>query len=183
MVRRAGAKPGDRIMVSGTIGDAALGLRLRKGRTGWNLSSPQRDHLLDRYLLPQPRVSLAEALRHHASAAMDVSDGLVGDLGKLCRVSGVQAEVDIAKVPLSDAVKAALATEPALIEAVLTGGDDYEIVCTVPPGRIEAFHAAAAAARVPVTEIGRINAVKEPPRFLGRDGKPMLFKQASFSHF
>ena len=93
MVRRAGAKPGDRVFVSGTIGDAALGLVLRKG-ADWKLTDAQRQHLLSRYLLPQPRNALAEAVRTHASAAMDVSDGLAGDFAKLCRVSQVAAEID-----------------------------------------------------------------------------------------
>ncbi len=88
MVRRAGAKPGDRVFVSGTIGDAALGLALRNGGgTDWKLNDAQRQHLLSRYLLPQPRNALAEAVRTHASAAMDVSDGLAGDFAKLCRAS------------------------------------------------------------------------------------------------
>ena len=94
MVRRAGAKAGDLVFVTGTIGDAALGLVLRKG-AAWPLTDAQRDHLLSRYLLPQPRNALAEAVRTHASAAMDVSDGLVGDLAKLCAASGVSAAMRI----------------------------------------------------------------------------------------
>ena len=86
-------------------------------------------------------------------------------------------------VPLSEAAASVVASEPAAMEKVLTGGDDYEIVCTVPPERFDAFRAAAEAARVPVTEIGRITAAKVAPRFLARDGKPMQFKQTSFSHF
>ncbi len=129
MPRRAGAKPGDRVLVSGSIGDAALGLRLRNG-ADWKINDAQRQHLSSRYLLPQPRNALAEAVRRFASASMDVSDGLAGDLAKLARVSGVAAVVEVTRVPLSDAAKAALAAEPALIEPVLTGGDDYEIVCT-----------------------------------------------------
>src|SRR5471030_2844961 len=96
MVRRAGAKAGDRVFVSGTIGDAALGLMLRKGATAWKLDTAQRQHLMSRYLLPQPRNALAEATRTHASAAMDVSDGLAGDLAKLCRVSKAAATIDAA---------------------------------------------------------------------------------------
>jgi thiamine-monophosphate kinase len=136
-----------------------------------------------RYLLPQPRNALAEAIRLNASAAMDVSDGLVGDLGKLCDVSGVSADIDVAQVPLSEAAVSVVASEAAAIEKVLTGGDDYEIVCTMPQERLADFRAAADAARVPVAEIGRVTPAKAPPRFLGRDGKPMQFKQTSFSHF
>jgi thiamine-monophosphate kinase len=186
MVRRSGAQAGDVVMVTGTIGDAALGLELRDAVTAakrWKLDNKFNYHLVRRYLLPQPRNAVAEAIRLNATAAMDVSDGLVGDLGKLCDASGVSAEIHVARVPLSDAAASVVASEPAAIETVLTGGDDYEIVCTVPPDRVDAFRAAADAARVPVAEIGRIVAVKAPPRFLTPDGKAMLFKKTSFSHF
>ena len=181
MVRRAGARPGDRIFVSGSIGDAALGLALRKG-ANWPLDEAQRRHLSSRYLLPQPRMALAEAVRRHASAAMDVSDGLAGDLAKLCRVSNAGAEIDVAQVPLSAAAKAVLAAEPAMLETALTGGDDYEIVCTVPPAKVEGFRAAAQAANVPIAEIGRIGA-GEGVRLRGPGGQAMRFKRVSFSHF
>ena len=143
--------------------------RCVKGAT-WKLSEAQRQHLLSRYLLPQPRNALAEAVRTHASAAMDVSDGLAGDFAKLCRVSQVAAEIDVARVPLSDAAKAALAAEPAMLETALTGGDDYEIVCTVPAAKAESFRAAAQAAKVAVSEIGAIKA-GEGVRFLGSGGQ------------
>jgi thiamine-monophosphate kinase len=181
MVRRAGAKPGDLIFVSGTIGDAALGLMLRKDAGIWKLDQAQRQHLLSRYLLPQPRNGLAEAVRTNASAAMDVSDGLVGDLAKLCRVSGVAAEIDTAHVPFSDAAKAVFAGDQALLETALTGGDDYEILGTVPPAKADNFRAAAKAANVAVTEIGVI-AAGEGATFM-RDGRPLVFKRAAFSHF
>ena len=142
----------------------------------------QRQHLAARYLLPQPRNALAEAVRTHASSAMDVSDGLAGDLAKLCRVSGVAAEIAVAQVPLSDAARAVIAAAPAMIEPALTGGDDYEVVCTVPPEKAASFRAAAQAAHVAVTEIGAIVA-GEGARFVGADGKPLTFKRASFSHF
>ncbi len=182
MVRRAGAQPGDSVFVSGTIGDAALGLRLRdKSAKRWKLSASQRKHLASRYLLPQPRNALAEAVRTHASAAMDISDGLAGDFAKLCRVSKVAADIDLAKVPLSDGARAALKADPKLIEPILTGGDDYEIVCTVPAAKVTSFHAAARAAGVAVAEIGRVK-VGEGARFL-RNGKALKFKRMSFSHF
>ena len=181
MVRRAGAKPGDRVFVSGTIGDAALGLVLRKG-ADWKLTDAQRQHLASRYLLPQPRNALAEAVRTHASAAMDVSDGLAGDFAKLCRVSQVAAVIDTARVPLSEAAKTAVAADPAMLETALTGGDDFEIICTVPAAKAEAFRAAAKAAEVAVSEIGEIKA-GEGVRFVDSRGQALAFKRASFSHF
>src|SRR5262249_7176591 len=111
MVLRSGAKAGDVVVVTGTIGDAALGLRLRRDPASarrWNLSAALTTHLVDRYLLPQPRSAVAESLRRYASAAMDVSDGLVGDLTKLCRASRVAVDVELARVPLSDAARTAL---------------------------------------------------------------------------
>lgn len=180
MVRRAGAKPGDRVFVSGTIGDAALGVILRKGKD-WKLSEPQRQHLLARYLLPQPRNTLAEAVRTHASAGMDISDGLAGDFAKLCRVSGVAADVEVARVPFSDAAKAVMAQELEARESTLTGGDDYEIICTVPAAKAGSFLAAAKAVNMAVTDIGEVKA-GEGVRFLA-DGRALTFKRTSFSHF
>jgi thiamine-monophosphate kinase len=186
MVRRSGARAGDSLVVTGTIGDAALGLLLRRdvgAAQRWTLTQEEREHLASRYLLPQPRTAVAEALRRHASAAMDVSDGLAGDLAKLCQASAVAAEVDAARVPLSGAARKAVAAEPALIEPVLTGGDDYEIVATVAPGKLDAFRAEAVQAGVTVTEIGRIVAGSGETRFTDRDGRRLAFKHASYSHF
>jgi thiamine-monophosphate kinase len=181
MVRRAGAKHGDRVFVSGTIGDAALGLLLRKG-ANWGLTEAHQKHLALRYLLPQPRVALTEAVRTHASASMDVSDGLAGDLAKLARMSGVGAEITLDQIPLSDAARAAIDCDPAMLETALTGGDDFEIICTVPAAKAESFRAVAQTANVPVTEIGHV-VTGEAARVIGSDGKPLVFKQPSFSHF
>jgi thiamine-monophosphate kinase len=184
MVRRATAKVGDVVVVTGTIGDAALGLLRHKDSIldkRWALSVEQSDYLKLCYLLPEPRNALAEAVLSCASAAMDVSDGLVGDLAKLCRASGVAAEIDVARVPVSDAAQAALAVDPTLIETILTGGDDYEILLTLEPQRLDVFRAAAQRADVEVTEIGRIT-TGEGARFL-RDGKPLTFARPSYSHF
>jgi thiamine-monophosphate kinase len=186
MVHRSGAKAGDRIVVSGTVGDAALGLLLRRDpakAAQWRLGATAGQHLLERYSLPQPRTALADAVRRHASAAMDVSDGLVGDLGKLCRESGVTAEVAAHRVPLSDAARVALEAESDLIEPILTGGDDYEIVCTVPARALEAFRAAAAGAGIPASEIGTVAAGEGPPRFADESGRALSFARPSFSHF
>ncbi len=184
MVRRSTAKAGDRVVVTGTIGDAALGVRLRRDdglADRLRLPESMRNHLRQRYLLPQPRNVLAEALVQHASAAMDVSDGLAGDLAKLCRASAIAAEIDVARVPLSDAARAALAADPALIETVLTGGDDYEILLAISSERFAPFRAAAGHAGVPVSEIGRLFA-GEGARFM-RGGKELTFVRPSFSHF
>jgi thiamine-monophosphate kinase len=186
MVRRAGAKPGDRVVVTGTIGDAALGLLLRRDPTAaqrWGLAREQQDHLKSRYLVPQPRNAIAEVLRAHASAGMDVSDGLAGDLAKLCRASHIAAEIECARVPLSDAARAALAKDHALIETIVTGGDDYEVLATVPAGKVEALRQQAAAVGVAITEIGAVTAGEGEARFLGADGKPLRLAQPSFSHF
>jgi thiamine-monophosphate kinase len=184
MVHRSTARPGDRIVVTGTIGDAAIGLQLRRERTlarRWGLSEAAAAQLENRYLLPQPRNALAGAVLQYASAAIDVSDGLVGDLGKLCRASSVAADIDVATVPLSDAARAAIAAEPALLETALTGGDDYEIVLTLAPEKLDGFRTAAAAAGVAVTEIGGVQA-GEGTRFL-HEGKALTFTRASYSHF
>src|SRR6478735_2936425 len=120
--------------------------------------------------------------RSHASAAMDISDGLVGDFGKLCRASGVAADINVASVPVSDAAKTVIAGEAAALELALTGGDDYEIICTVPNKKAEDFRSAARGAGVPVTELGGIK-TGEGARFIDAAGKPLVFKRASFSHF
>ncbi len=184
MVRRSTAKVGDCVVVTGTIGNSALGVRLRRDESlaqKWRLTDAMLAHLKTRYLLPEPRNVLADAVLHHAAAAMDVSDGLVGDLAKLCRASGVAAEIDVARVPVSDAARAPIAADPALTETVLTGGDDYEIVLTLAPAKLPPFRAAAAKAGVAVAEIGRIVA-GQGARFI-RDGKALSFAQPSYSHF
>jgi thiamine-monophosphate kinase len=184
MVRRATAKPGDIIAVTGTIGDAALGVLIHRDADlakQWRLSSAATEHLRQRYLLPQPRNALADALRAHASAAMDVSDGLAGDLAKLCRASGLAAVVDVAAVPLSDAARAALSADAKLIERILTGGDDYEIVMTLPEAEFGNLRAAARNAGVPLAKIGQVTS-GQGVRFL-REGKALSFAQPSYSHF
>jgi thiamine-monophosphate kinase len=184
MVQRATAKAGDRIVVTGTIGDAALGVKLRRDRglaEKWRLTHAMAGYLEERYLLPQPRTTLADAVLRHASAAMDVSDGLAGDLAKLCRASGVAADIDVARVPLSDAVHSAINAEPALIEAALSGGDDYEIVLTLAPEKLLAFKAAADAVSIAVTEIGLVKA-GEGASFTQED-RPLAFTRPSYSHF
>ena len=131
MVRRAGARPGDRVMVSGSIGDGVLGLEAVRGR----IEDPD-GYLAGRYRLPNPRLDLRDPLRGLATAAADVSDGLVADAGHIARASGVGMELDLDGLPLSEAALRWLAEQPDPVAArvrLATGGDDYEVVCTLPP--------------------------------------------------
>ena len=183
MVRRNGAKAGDRVVVSGSIGDAALGLGLLKGAAAAALGGDQRETLIGRYRVPQPRVALAPAVLGHASAAMDVSDGLAGDLAKLCAASEVSAAIDAQSIPLSGPARELLTSSAVGIEAILSGGDDYEILCTIPENRFEAFAQAATLAGVPVTSIGTIIAGIAVPRFIDRQGSEIALPHLSYSHF
>ena len=186
MVHRSGAKPGDRVVVSGTIGDAALGLDILKGGPAAAAlagGTAAREALIGRYRVPQPRNALAVAVRDHAHAAMDVSDGLAGDLTKLCAVSGVSAAINAAAVPLSPATAGLLKQGAASLEALISGGDDYEILCTIPEARFEAFEQAARQARVAVTSIGAIIAGKAAPTFLDAQGRELVLTRRSWSHF
>ncbi|WOJ89469.1 thiamine-phosphate kinase [Methylocapsa polymorpha] len=188
MVQRAGAAAGDLIYATGTIGDAALGLRLRLAAADdrhWTsaLSPKAAAYLADRYLLPQPRLALREALRAYAHAAMDISDGLAGDLVKMLRLAGMTAEIAAAAAPLSEAAREALEAEPTLIETILTGGDDYEILCAVPPDRSLGFEAAAASAGLTVSAIGTALQGAAPPLFKDAEGQALVFAKASYQHF
>jgi thiamine-monophosphate kinase len=185
MVRRSGARAGDIVVVTGTIGDAALGLKLRTDIGAvhrWRLDPRMQRHLASRYLVPQPRNAVAEAVRRYANGSMDVSDGLAGDLGKLLRESGVGAEIEAARVPLSRAARHVLDADPAALETVLTGGDDFEVLATIPARRLAAFQSAARRAGVAATAIGRVTA-GAGARFIGADGRELIFHRASFSHF
>jgi thiamine-monophosphate kinase len=173
-------------MVSGTFGDASLGLDiLIGGAVGRALAddSAAREMLISRYRVPQPRSALALALRDHASAAMDVSDGLAGDFTKLCAASGVSAAIDVESIPLSVTGASLIAGGVASIEALISAGDDYEIVCTIPQARCEAFIEAAGQAGVAMTSIGTIVAGTEPPRFLDAQGRELALQHLSYSHF
>jgi thiamine-monophosphate kinase len=139
--------------------------------------------LIQRYRVPQPRVDLAKAIRDFASAAMDVSDGLAGDLAKLCAASDVSAVIDAQSIPLSPAVAALQTRGMVGIEALVAGGDDYEILCTVPENRFEAFTEAARRAGVAATSIGTVMAGPAAPRLLDARGGEITLKRLSYSHF
>jgi thiamine-monophosphate kinase len=189
-VRRRGARAGDLVCVTGTIGDGALGLRVRAAErepaaaAAWvsGLSPADRAHLCERYLLPRPRTALAEAVAAHATAAMDVSDGLAGDLAKLLKVSGVGAVVQADAVPLSDAARAAIAVDPALRRTAFTGGDDYEILLTCRADDFASLAEVANAAGFALTHIGDVT---EGTGLEIRDeqGAALDFGAGRFEHF
>jgi thiamine-monophosphate kinase len=186
MIHRSGAKPGDRVVVTGTIGDAALGLDiLRGGAVATVLADDMAAQamLVERYRIPQPRNALAKAVRDHAHAAMDVSDGLAGDLAKLCAASGVSGAIDAQSIPLSAAAAKVLARGTIGIEAIVSGGDDYEILCTIPEDRFTAFTESAGMAGVAISPIGTIMADASAPKFLDAEGREVAFKRLSYSHF
>jgi thiamine-monophosphate kinase len=186
LVHRSGAKPGDRVVVTGTIGDAALGLDILRGgaaTTGLAEDVAAKEMLIGRYRVPQPRNVMANAVRDHAHAAMDVSDGLAGDLAKLCEASGVSAVIDAQSIPLSRAAATLLARGAVGLEAIVSGGDDYEILCAVPEGRFEAFVEGARLVGTAVTSIGTIVADTSAPRFVNAQGGEMVLKRLSYSHF
>jgi thiamine-monophosphate kinase len=182
MPKRGGVKPGDRLYVTGTIGDAAIGLKVRQGR-GPDIAKADKAFLIERYLKPEPRVALAQAMLAHANGGMDVSDGFVGDLTKMLDVSGVSARVPVYRLPLSRAARAAIAADPGLFEVAATGGDDYELLAAVAPDVARAFEAEAAAVGVRVACVGEAVEGYGAPRFIGPDGGQLTFPRGSYSHF
>jgi thiamine-monophosphate kinase len=172
-LRRCGARAGDDIWVTGTIGDAALGLAcLQHG-----LPDPT-GHLVERYRRPRPRLGLS--LHGIVTAAIDVSDGLVQDLGHLCRQSGLSATIEAARVPASPA---ALAAGPDQLERRLTGGDDYELLLAVPPDQAAALLAATSAAAIAIARIGSFSAGSGAVTVLDPSGFPMPIVRPGWSHF
>jgi thiamine-monophosphate kinase len=184
-LRRDGARAGDDVWASGTLGDARLALEVFRG--GSSLPAALFEQARARMETPQPRVALGLALRGIATAAVDVSDGLLGDLGHVLRASGVGATIDAAAaLPLlgvrASAKPDELPSEDVQLEYVLAGGDDYELAFTAPTAQREAVLAAAQTARTPVTRIGRIEAAPGV-RVTGADGRPLDRRFASWDHF
>ncbi len=172
MIKRAGAKVGDRLFVSGTIGDSYLGLKvLRRELSG--LADGDLAFLRSRYHLPQPRTNLRNTLRAHATAAIDVSDGLLADAGHLAAASGVGHRIDLENTPLSAPARASISLGLVDAEALLTGGDDYEVLFTAPAGT---------AIPDTVTEIGEV--IAEKGLWANAEGgalKPLT--PSGFTHF
>lgn len=176
-VRRSTARDGDLVFVSGTIGDAGLGLaRLKEGAS-------LDDFLVERYQLPEPRLALGRALCEVASALADVSDGLVADLGHICEASGVGAAIRADAVPLSAQVRRSLETGDTAVASLLTAGDDYELVFTVPSDRVEVAWAAADSTGVPIAKIGNITGEAGKVTVCDDSGVDITPEIAGFRHF
>jgi thiamine-monophosphate kinase len=178
-VPRHGAKAGDHVFVSGTIGDAALGLALRRNPSLFEGTAINRQFLLDRYLRPQPRFALAATLRSHARTALDISDGLLKDLSRLAGDVGIRLKFDA--IPLSASARAALSADVRVADAILGGGGDYEILAAVPPSEAQAFAASAKSAGIDVHDIG----VLEGPELivLNPNGTEMRPREFGYDHF
>lgn len=175
---RAGGRPGDALFVSGTPGDAAAGLKLEQGL----LTAPAdaAPYLRERFLLPTPRVALGERLREYASACIDVSDGLLGDAGKLAAASGAGLELFFGELPVSRPLVAALGPEAAR-ELALTGGDDYELCFSVRPARVAALEHELPPAQWNYRRIGVLR--EAPGATVTRQGTVMDFSHSGYQHF
>lgn len=180
MLRRGGAQAGDDLYVTGSIGDAALGLEVKLNH---RLFSSANMMVFDSRLhLPTPRVAFGQSLRGVARAAMDVSDGLVQDAGHIAATAGLQAVIQAEAVPLSMAARQAVLEDADLLPVVLTGGDDYELLFTAAPDAAARIVELARTAGLAVTRIGRMQP-GSGVAVLGRDGQPLELAQGGFQHF
>jgi thiamine-monophosphate kinase len=186
MLRRSGARAGDTVFVTGTIGDAALGLAVLHGELE-NLEMKTAEILVDRYRLPRPRARLGPRLIGTANAALDISDGLLADLRHLCEASELAAVIEAPHVPLSTAAGEVLATYSRHITTVLTGGDDYEILFTAPPEAVNELTELSRTLDVPITAIGRMQSPSVGAQWqitvLDESGEPLIFDPRGWTHF
>jgi len=184
---RSGARQGDLVLATGTIGDGALGLAVLQGDIQ-GLSTQHHDHLAGRYARPEPRWGFAMELskRGLVSAAVDISDGLVADLGHICQASGVTATIEAEQVLLSDAAQAVLEKYPERIQDVFTGGDDYELVFTAPETALADLEELSEILSLPLSVIGRIEpldgACEESVQVLDTNGHPILLGSGGYRH-
>ena len=180
-VSRLGASVGDILVVSGTIGDAALGLKVAENTLA--VSDAHGAALETAYRFPNPPVSLAPLIAEYATASMDISDGLLGDCQKLCNASGVAAVIERTDIPLSSAAQAAIESDDEYWNSVLAGGDDYQCLCAVKLHQIERFIECAADEGTSLTAIGSIIEGEAGEVSLVNDGAPLLGSFGSFTHF
>jgi thiamine-monophosphate kinase len=179
-VHRSGARPGDLVFVSGTIGDAGAGLRLLK-QDQQRSGGADETALIARYRLPEPRLSIGKRLIGVATAALDVSDGLVADLGHIAQVSRVHVAVDVLRLPLSPALVRLYGDDIEARAAAATAGDDYEIAFTAPADACDSVRRIAAETGVAISEIGHVEA-GSGTLLLDRDGHPLALRQTGYVH-
>ena len=180
-VRRNGARPGDLVWVSGTIGDAFLGLSLLRGRYS-GLESEHHASLIGRFRVPEPRTELGPLVSGIAHAMIDVSDGLLADLGHICETSGVAAVIELASVPLSPAARVIVAGDPDIQPRLAAGGDDYELLFAAPGGSSGAIAAMSSRLGLPITMIGKIEA-GSGVRLVDTDGRVIPYDKTGYRHF
>ena len=186
MVKRSTAQKGDLIYVSGTIGDAVLGLELcdlDSREDFYALPLIDKEYCLNRYLCPEPERDLIALVSGFARAAMDISDGLVGDLEKLCKASGKGAKINLSSIPVLPSLQQAVSKDFDLLTRLVTGGDDYQVLMTVPPSKAEALKQAAKKNKVMLTEIGIITDSAAGFNYYDGGGNSVIFDKKSYNHF
>ena len=179
--KRSTARVGDHIYVTGTIGDSYLGLLAQK-RQLTLADESDRSFLVSRYLLPEPRINVISLIQKFANASLDVSDGLIGDLNHMCLASNVGAEINIDSIPISSSALNVLTTDQYKQTEIFAGGDDYEILFTVPVSKVEKFESTKKNCGFQITNIGRITANKTI-QVLDSDGTNVEFVNTGFKHF
>ncbi len=186
MVKRSGATIGDKIFVSGTLGDAALGFGLRSASNEantWPLEKEEKNYLLQRYLRPTPRSNLSNIIKNHASSSMDLSDGLISDLGKLCAASNSGALIKFDELPFSKPAKKVFQGNQELKKHCLGWGDDYEILATIPTNNYESFIKALEEIKTPMTYVGEVKSRENGIIYKNNNGEELALKGQNFRHF
>ncbi len=185
MVRRGGAEPGDYVYVSGTIGGSALGLSLRREpqlAERWELTAAACRAAKVQFLRPQPKLGLRAALNAAARAAMDISDGILKDLDRMCRQTATGASIELAQLPLADGLRAGLDNDRELALPLLTAGDDYEVLAIVSPEQTALFELLARRGGVTVSRIGSVT-TRAGVELLDEAGNPIGIDSAGYDHF
>lgn len=183
MIRRKGARLGDALFVTGSIGDAALGLKLAQGALTQPVHEADRAFLLSRLHRPSPRLDFVASLRVFGTAALDISDGLIADLRHMAVASKARLQLDAQAVPLSGPAVRLLLGAPSLRRAILTGGDDYEVAFTAPASLAEDIAAAGSSAGIAVTRIGKVVEGEPGLEILGLDGTEADLGPGGWRHF
>ena len=180
-IRRSGARPGDDILVSGTVGDSMLGLSILREKA-LAFKGLDVNHLTTRYFLPEPRISLGQYLRGHANAVADISDGLVADLGHICRASRVGAKIDLRLIPLSKSLRIAMKADKSIVSQAISAGDDYELLICVDPSLTSNVYEFAEKIGIRMSKIGKINISKDF-EIVGLNSEIIELDSEGFTHF